>query len=573
MKKIILFIVSLLPVLAGLKAKNIYYVTENGTGNGTSWSNAAGNIQNMIDNAAADDEIWVAAGIYYPTRQPDEADEMSKTFLLKDGVNLYGGFAGNESSIDSRAKSDKDENGTIEAWEFSNETILSGNIDGITDVWEIVSLGSDLWRWKVSGANGNCKRVVTCNADVTGETRFDGFTVRGGDGGIYTYGNTIIQNCIACYNIDNRGIYNEIGTVTGCYIYRNARAGIGNIKGTVSNCTVDNNSNFSTMIANAGGGIVNEEGEIINCTVTNNCAVTFYTSSNSPVANQACYGGGIYNITGKIDRCIVANNSAYAYSSATGGGMMYTLAYGGGIYSQSGMISNCCVFNNKVTADSNRGSNYAYPLGGGISCGNIGSNNYEKVLIYNTTMAKNGGAGNNSNYNSGGTDYNCITTASDLQEIYMRPTSFTGTATTVQQMEELLQADWRLKSGSEPIDAGVIDNLPDWIVNGVDLAGNPRINNGKIDLGAYEYYPESGVKGLLRPGITISSSPVNDFVTVSGLLGNETFRFHTISGASLFTHKATGETEIIPVSHLPAGLYLINIQTGENISTHKFIKK
>jgi len=207
--------------MTGVQAKTIYYVQMNGTGNGTSWSNAAGNIQDMIDKAASGDEVWVAAGTYFPTTQTDASDILSRTFLIKNGVNLYGGFAGNETSIDDRAKSDVDGNGKVEPWEFTNETNLSGKLDGTTDVWTQTNFFGQAWRWSISGSNANCKTVVTCGAEVTDETIFDGFTVRDGYGnyGIYTLGNTAVQNCIASFN--SAGIGNAIGIVTNSHIYIN----------------------------------------------------------------------------------------------------------------------------------------------------------------------------------------------------------------------------------------------------------------------------------------------------------------------------------------------------------------
>ena len=45
-----------------LSAKTIRYVKVDGTGDGSSWANAANNIQTMINNSASGDEVWVAAG-------------------------------------------------------------------------------------------------------------------------------------------------------------------------------------------------------------------------------------------------------------------------------------------------------------------------------------------------------------------------------------------------------------------------------------------------------------------------------------------------------------------------------
>ncbi len=118
-----------------LSAKTIYYVKQDGTGDGSSWANASGSIQAMIDKAASGDEVWVAKGTYYPTTETIARDVRSRTFLIKAGVKLYGGFAGTESSIAERQLADLDGNGRIDSCELVNPTVLSGGIDGVPDQW------------------------------------------------------------------------------------------------------------------------------------------------------------------------------------------------------------------------------------------------------------------------------------------------------------------------------------------------------------------------------------------------------------------------------------------------------
>ena len=100
-----------------------------GSEDGESWSTAYTALYDALNSATSGDEIWVADGTYYPT---DDTDRDS-SFNLVEGVGVYGGFAGTESSSDDRD------------WE-TYETILSGDIgtadDNSDNVYHVV-VGSD----------------------------------------------------------------------------------------------------------------------------------------------------------------------------------------------------------------------------------------------------------------------------------------------------------------------------------------------------------------------------------------------------------------------------------------------
>ena len=72
---------------AGTAAAAVLRVSHSG-----SWGAepAASTVQSAIDAAAAGDEVWVAEGTYL------------ENCTLKDGVSLFGGFAGNETSLSER---------------------------------------------------------------------------------------------------------------------------------------------------------------------------------------------------------------------------------------------------------------------------------------------------------------------------------------------------------------------------------------------------------------------------------------------------------------------------------------
>lgn len=96
----------------------IIYVRPNGTGIGNSWENALPDLQKALAIAREGDQIWVASGIYIPT----VVNDRSTSFMIPDGVEVYGGFVGTEKRLENR-------NST------SNLTILSGEI-GEVDIAE-----------------------------------------------------------------------------------------------------------------------------------------------------------------------------------------------------------------------------------------------------------------------------------------------------------------------------------------------------------------------------------------------------------------------------------------------------
>src|SRR5260221_10649616 len=75
----------------------IYYVKSDASGanNGTSWTDAYTDLQTAISAASSGDEIWVAAGTYKPTPTTDR----TISFTLKEGVGIYGGFAGTKTLL------------------------------------------------------------------------------------------------------------------------------------------------------------------------------------------------------------------------------------------------------------------------------------------------------------------------------------------------------------------------------------------------------------------------------------------------------------------------------------------
>lgn len=113
------------------KQNEVLYVKagEHSTQNGQSWETSFSSLQDALALAQPGQQIWVAQGSYYPTNDTDR----TRSFELKSGVELYGGFNGDETLLVQRD------------W-HTNETILSGNIgikDDMSDNSKHVVIGAD----------------------------------------------------------------------------------------------------------------------------------------------------------------------------------------------------------------------------------------------------------------------------------------------------------------------------------------------------------------------------------------------------------------------------------------------
>jgi hypothetical protein len=130
-----------------------------GTGSGDSWTNAVPELRDALPLANPGDEIWVAQGTYKPTTQPDS----SRSFQLRSGVSVFGGFAGTEI-LRSQRNPDP----------HTNATVLSGDIlDNDSDQFE--------------SRDDNPQSLITAR-NLTEPVTLDGFTIR--DGGTVTSSGT-----------------------------------------------------------------------------------------------------------------------------------------------------------------------------------------------------------------------------------------------------------------------------------------------------------------------------------------------------------------------------------------------
>jgi len=260
------------------------------TGTGMAWQYAYRDLQDALERAGKGygSEIWVAKGTYYTHTDPTSQDWYI-SFEPADGVGLYGGFAGNETSRNQRN------------W-VANETILEGNID--------------------SDGGSDTDYIITAT-NLTQNTIIDGFTIRDGyhAGVKIDNSNLMVGNCVIKDNIFDgiRGINLENDSVVNIknnLIYNNGGNGI-YLFGTdyvfLPNFMINNN----TIAYNAGYGFTcNGDPSVISCILCYNYYGNFdwYEPYEYQYVKYCCVGDTpVYPGTGNnnYDPCFVdadANN-------------------------------------------------------------------------------------------------------------------------------------------------------------------------------------------------------------------------------------------------------------------------
>lgn len=283
MKNTTLLLIAMLAFSHDFFAQVIYVKTD-GTGNGTSWQDATNSLQKALARAVAGTEIWVAEGTYFPI-DCDYCNVLarSESFFIPEGVAVYGGFVGTESSVSQRK------------W-FAHPSKLSGNIGE-------------------AGESDNSFTVVSFK-NASESTILDGFVVTAGradgwepigsparsGGGIFNDGagegnrsNPTIRNCVFLEN------YAEEGGA----LFNHGNGGEASPK--LENCT------FVSNRAGKGGGAIfqnNDKGtgrlDLKKCKFVNNesgfGAAIFLTQSAGSGRNQ-------------VTSCHFVNNKAAAGSA------------------------------------------------------------------------------------------------------------------------------------------------------------------------------------------------------------------------------------------------------------------
>lgn len=351
-----------------------------GANNGASWSDAFVNLQVALAAAQPGDEIWVAQGTYTPAPPGDAVS----SFVLREGVALYGGFAGFESSREQRNVA-------------LNPAILSGDV-GNDDTFN----PSGGWPGGLQLNTSNSGHVVV-GSGVSAAARIDGFTIAHGaygppgtpagdpllfGSGLYVVGGSpTVENCTFSMNLAAFG--------PGGAIY------LADSSAAIRNCLFDRN-----YVHLGSGGAIYLAGAS-SSTITD---CTFRANIVTASSGSQGQGGAIENRSNQtltIARCVFELNEARPFSNG-----VFEVPRGGAVSSfafETPIVVRDCIFRNNrapygagfftwnpttvVNCLFEQNTAFVYAGQGGGSVGGEGAfvAQYADATLINCTVANNNG--------------------------------------------------------------------------------------------------------------------------------------------------------------------------------------
>jgi len=600
-----------------------------GANNGTCWKDAYTSLNVAVANATFGQQIWVAKGTYYATLNGNygtPTNPWDAQIRIKQAIELYGGFDGNET-----LRTDRDS--------IDNQTIISGDIG-------------------VAGDHTDNTYITMAFVGLTnGIPIIDGFTFKHGSddktphyafrggGAIYTYSsNPLIRNCTF---EDNHYVRPSVTSPTyGGAIYINGGSP------EFINCRFRNNTS-------------NQGGAIAVATYTQGSGASLLVDKANPVFTSCLFednhalegaGGAILflssGVSVEFSDCTFRDNSAKTNGGALSLGehmrgtlentyfyRNYAHEYGGAIevdgknyFDESRPTINTCVFD----------SNHADLGGGAIYSWNAGEPEVLNSIFYRNRSADGGAV-----FNMGGSpDYvnntfvanradslgggaiinvdetftvinNCIFAANEVgsgatgEDVLNVGTTYQGNSVTAAKsaLTHCLTQSYgiaggegnlvgvaphfvdslnpigndgkwhspddglKLKSTSPAINSGNAIFYPHSLEQ--DFANATRVQKGAIDMGAYEN--SNGVAPQLWPNPTSSLQAVmgcpnlptdtvsikTDFGAVGDNVTNDTEAFIK---AAIYLDSMSNDS-VRTILKIDAGTYLVGMQL-DSMTTH-----
>jgi parallel beta-helix repeat protein len=393
-------VMNLYPVSIQADDNGIIYVSEDGTGDGSSWDNATNKLHFASAlSSGGGTKVWVKAGTYY-----GDTTDTEGAFYISRSNRVYGGFEGNEGPDYDLSQRDFEKNTTILDGQGARRVLLQDQA--------FTSASLAIW---------------------------DGFTLQNGNvgsgAGAYLNNYVTLNNCT---------IINNEASMYGGGVYINSTGGTAHV--TLNNCRITDNT------ASMGGGVCDRIGaDYTNCRISNNRAST--------------KGGGIYlynNTEPTLKNCVLSNNTAQN---------------AGGMYARGKFTAYNCDFVMNLATESI----------GGIYHEERHNKYYNCILWGNMANGQPSQTDGVSDY-----EYCAVQGGVDGTEIIDLPAENNGEEPggfvrfnhhAQGAGADYYNENWSLTSRSICLNAGKPNTTG---LGNTDIEGNPRIQKGRVEIGAYE---------------------------------------------------------------------------------------
>lgn len=592
MKNVIITSVLALMLATGANAKNIYVSPDgSASNNGESWNSPISDLGTAYSKASKGDVIYMAGGTYMTTT----------TINMVEGVHVYGGFAKGETSIENRVRP----NAATEPWKFTNETIItSGN-----QTFRLVDRVDKDNFWDNTIVDG-----ITFKNNVSTDGRV-----------LYLRNSVTLQNCQILDNAcTNTVVYGEENTIVrDCYFSGNntsnpeKEAVTLQLRGCHSeyfpgnqlyDCVFEGNKVPSLSIYNTAEQVSDQDGTLVtNCIFRNNvssciqinnqwakrylkithCLFEGNTSSNIGTVlsgNSEVYYDFAFNIirnntnatpageswrnaiiatkkNAQIENCLIVNNSSE--------NLLIDL--------QGSTIYNNTIANNKGTVYV--GESYATVMNS-IMVNNQATHNNKAVYAIDNSAVR--FCASDIEITNSSTDSNTPAFFEDnIIEAapFVKSTTFVGSTTDAANIQAIKDADFSLTSNSACVNTGSVDFIDEFFMTqewidefmNKDIAGNERIVDGKINMGAYQGGKGTGINNtsieegmncnvIVDGGMIYISSEKDGYVTL-----------YNVNGAMVASTEIVGGNASIPAAQ--KGLCLVKVITGNQVKTFRVVIK
>ncbi len=463
------------------------------SGSGASWTSPMKTVSQALNfaNTTCINEIWVRKGTYYPMTDLNTvaASRDSSLRILRNGIKLYGGFSGTETTLVARTNI------------AGNPTVLSGDINTL-----------------LSNADNSYHvvRVQTGNSTIADSVVIDGFVINNGNANVSASG------------LDGGGILADDNTGSFTLSIQNATVANNRASGNGAGMYVKapllriGNSTFSTdtTTSGQGGAVYAREGQLLisNTRFLSNTAGTrggaLSLNDEGVIASNCVFSNNVSPLGGAIRDEAYSKSTTYINNVFSGN--KATSMGGGGISKAQNstgkdtLINNVFIGNTCLNAGQGGGavnvfngthffSNNTFFADSANSNG--GAIRFEGSSAANTTLAnnifwKNGAAT--------GADINVSATTQSNNLFGTNPQFVNeGSPIGADNIWATTDDGLRLTPCSPAINTGSNTLVPAGITT--DITGTARIQNTTVEMGAYEM-PYNGT-GL--PSTTIAMNPTN----------------------------------------------------------------